>query len=274
MGPTWDPPGSCRPQMGPMLAPWTLNVHIGSIPIFVHYLIVVCSFVSHPILQGHITLLDVCWLHRRLMSTQAAFVPSHRARGCLSYFGGWHSSAQVSLVIFKVICGLQIIIAWSHEFHGISNHQQLDCLLTESWCLISSAIWLWVQQLVVTNNKEDIKALHYWTFVRRIHHWWPVDSLHNGPVIQKVFRCHGIFMPPGSQTTTTDGIIMTKFSLSRRQICLESSCKIIANCVAWESVLGSLCIFNSLAPGRFYWNFSYFQANFSYRWLRYLLWNM
>ena len=23
MGPTWGPPGSCRPQMGPMLAPWT-----------------------------------------------------------------------------------------------------------------------------------------------------------------------------------------------------------------------------------------------------------
>ena len=24
MGPTWGPPGSCRPQMCPMLAPWTL----------------------------------------------------------------------------------------------------------------------------------------------------------------------------------------------------------------------------------------------------------
>ena len=24
MGPTWGPPGSCRPQMGPMLAPWIL----------------------------------------------------------------------------------------------------------------------------------------------------------------------------------------------------------------------------------------------------------
>ena len=24
MAPTWGPPGSCRPQMGPMLAPWTL----------------------------------------------------------------------------------------------------------------------------------------------------------------------------------------------------------------------------------------------------------
>ena len=23
MGPTWGPPGSCRPQMAPMLAPWT-----------------------------------------------------------------------------------------------------------------------------------------------------------------------------------------------------------------------------------------------------------
>ena len=24
MGPPWGPPGSCRPQVGPMLAPWTL----------------------------------------------------------------------------------------------------------------------------------------------------------------------------------------------------------------------------------------------------------
>ena len=24
IGPTWGPPGSCRPQMGPMLVPWTL----------------------------------------------------------------------------------------------------------------------------------------------------------------------------------------------------------------------------------------------------------
>ena len=25
MGPTWGTPGSCRPQMGPLLAPWTLS---------------------------------------------------------------------------------------------------------------------------------------------------------------------------------------------------------------------------------------------------------
>ena len=28
MGPTWGPPGYCRPQMGPMLAPWTLLLGI------------------------------------------------------------------------------------------------------------------------------------------------------------------------------------------------------------------------------------------------------
>ena len=28
MGPTWGPPGSCRPQMGPMLASWTLLLYV------------------------------------------------------------------------------------------------------------------------------------------------------------------------------------------------------------------------------------------------------
>ena len=32
MGPTWGPSGSCRPQMGPMLAPWTLL----SEPLYAH----------------------------------------------------------------------------------------------------------------------------------------------------------------------------------------------------------------------------------------------
>ena len=34
MGPTWRPPGSCRPQTGPMLAPWTLLS--GFISYFLH----------------------------------------------------------------------------------------------------------------------------------------------------------------------------------------------------------------------------------------------
>ena len=32
MGPTWGPPGSCRPHLGPMLVPWTLLSGISSLP--------------------------------------------------------------------------------------------------------------------------------------------------------------------------------------------------------------------------------------------------
>ena len=32
MGPTWGPPGSCRPQVGPMLTPWTLLSAIALLP--------------------------------------------------------------------------------------------------------------------------------------------------------------------------------------------------------------------------------------------------
>ena len=35
MAPTWGPPGSCRSQMGPMLAPWTLLSGYGSKYLFV-----------------------------------------------------------------------------------------------------------------------------------------------------------------------------------------------------------------------------------------------
>ena len=40
MGPTWGPPGSCRPQMGPMLAQWTL------LPGFLMFLYQSCLFTS------------------------------------------------------------------------------------------------------------------------------------------------------------------------------------------------------------------------------------
>ena len=34
MGPTWGTPGSCRPQMGPMLAPWTLLSGIACVVLY------------------------------------------------------------------------------------------------------------------------------------------------------------------------------------------------------------------------------------------------
>ena len=44
MGPTWGPPGSCRPQMGPMLAPWILLSGQWLIHCTVYILMCVCMF--------------------------------------------------------------------------------------------------------------------------------------------------------------------------------------------------------------------------------------
>ena len=37
MGPTWGPPGPCRPQMGPTLAPWALLSGLLNIGMLFHY---------------------------------------------------------------------------------------------------------------------------------------------------------------------------------------------------------------------------------------------
>ena len=41
MGPTWGPPGSCRPQMGHMLAPWTL---LSGISINQQFTTIACNY--------------------------------------------------------------------------------------------------------------------------------------------------------------------------------------------------------------------------------------
>ena len=67
-----------------------------------------------------------------------------------------------------------VITVISYEHHG-----SIKSLVTA----------LFVQQLVKTNIKGNINALHYWPFVGGIHRWL-VDSPHKGPVIRKVFPCH------------------------------------------------------------------------------------
>ena len=53
------------------------------------------------------------------------------------------------------------------------------------------ATGLFIQQLVGNDNKENIKALHCWPFVRGVH-LSPVDSPHKGSVMRKVF--HGMIL--------------------------------------------------------------------------------
>ena len=65
-------------------------------------------------------------------------------------------------------------------------------IIWASWCLKSPATWLFVRQLVHTNNK-NIKALYYWSFVRGICQSL-VSSPHKAPVMQEAFLCHYIMM--------------------------------------------------------------------------------
>ena len=52
--------------------------------------------------------------------------------------------------------------------------------------LNSLATQMFVKQLVQDIIKENIKALHYWPFLRGINHWL-VDSIHKRPVMWKAF---------------------------------------------------------------------------------------
>ena len=87
---------------------------------------------------------------------------SHENRPCATRPHGW----LIASSLYTCICPRGIIVA-SHARHGISNHG------------ISA-----VQQLVQTNNKEIIKCLQYWLFVRGIHPWL-IDSPHKGPGLAK-----------------------------------------------------------------------------------------
>ena len=49
------------------------------------------------------------------------------------------------------------------------------------------------QHLFRLTRKQNIKAMHYWPFVR-VSHKWPVDSPHKGLVMQNVVLCHDVIM--------------------------------------------------------------------------------
>ena len=53
------------------------------------------------------------------------------------------------------------------------------------WRLKSQASWLFARPFVQGQIKENIKAPCHWPLWGT--HWWPVDSLHKGPVTRKMF---------------------------------------------------------------------------------------
>ena len=64
------------------------------------------------------------------------------------------------------------IIVTSHERHGMSYHRQLRCLFSRLFRR--------------TSNKTSKPRVSGYL--------WPVDSLHKGAVMRKMFPCHGVVM--------------------------------------------------------------------------------
>ena len=72
---------------------------------------------------------------------------------------------------------MDIITMTSHEGHVVSNHWLFECLFNSS-CRLTS---------------KKHQSPHYWAFVRGIH-WWLVNFLHEGPVMQKKLPFDDILM--------------------------------------------------------------------------------
>ena len=62
-----------------------------------------------------------------------------------------------------------------------------------AWCLKSPTTQLSVQRLAQAGNNKNVRASHYWPFVRGIHRWFHCDSEHEGPVMRMFRACGKLF---------------------------------------------------------------------------------
>ena len=65
--------------------------------------------------------------------------------------------------------------------------------VTSHGCLKSKTIWLFIQQLVQADIKENSKAPHHWTFVKPIHRWWIASNANN--VFMPMTQCKTAVTP-------------------------------------------------------------------------------
>ena len=85
----------------------------------------------------------------------------HRINVCITLPPQIANPCMVSFRFQLQCCGVNVFITvMSYEQHSVTNHQQLDCLFNS----------------LFRGQKINIKAPHYWPFVRGIH----VDSLTKG----------------------------------------------------------------------------------------------
>ena len=86
----------------------------------------------------------------------------------------WYGDGSSGYVESEGELEVQYVFCWSVHYIDVTwMLRHLTSLATQQF----------VQQLGQAKNKENIKTLHFLSFVRGIH-WWLVDSPYIGPVIQ------------------------------------------------------------------------------------------
>ena len=79
------------------------------------------------------------------------------------------------------------------------SEDKVNIMKTLSFQWIGQIIYPWISMRTISQKEAinlrlvlpslaDTQYLYYWPFVRGIH-WWPVDSPHKGPVMQKTYPC-------------------------------------------------------------------------------------
>ena len=136
MGPTWGPPGSCRPQLGPVLAPWILLSGLCGLTLSLHFLMgnnVIClGFTSEIPPSGLASgmALPWIWLLRIHVVHQLEITPVSRTPANSHFATNMRSISKEICTRFVFcfamlcfVCGVsfKIIIHWKSLTLGQSN---------------------------------------------------------------------------------------------------------------------------------------------------------
>ena len=141
MGPTWGPPGSCRPQMGPMFAPWTLlsetamtsckgeihpNNHAGTTTLGPYHSIYFRKYSElHYINKMFTHYIDVTWALKRLKST-ATHEENTRSFALLALCEGNPRGRARHINFYKEPVMWKVCLrSWRHHVHTMSFDQRL-----------------------------------------------------------------------------------------------------------------------------------------------------
>ena len=119
MGPTWGPPGSCRPQMGPTLARWTLLSG------------------EYCIHHGHGK--DTSQILNKQPNNSGFFSTELRDMFCVYFEENWLSSNKTQLHLF----GAALFVNWTGSALGYFTklgHASMSCQSNHNW---SRGIYYW-----------------------------------------------------------------------------------------------------------------------------------